>query len=90
MNYHGQRSRSRKMNSNNGVVLCLMRIAFIVMIILLVILALLTGIYYTLDLALQSTCRTVHDDQPFLINLITGKYIYLKFEFIFRFRIVNR
>ncbi len=78
------------MNSNNGssgVVLCLMRIAFIVMIILLVVLAILTGIYYTLDLALQSTCRTVHDDQPFLINLITGKYIYLKFEFIFVFKL---
>ncbi len=57
----------------NNVVLCFMRIAFVVMIILLVIMALLTGIYYALDLAMQSTCRTVHDDQPFLINLMSGK-----------------
>lgn len=50
-----------------------MRIAFGVMIILLVVLVLLTGVYYTLDLAVQGTCRTVHDDQPYLINVVTGK-----------------
>jgi len=78
--YHEQHSKSRKINSKNGpsgVVLCLMRIAFFVMIILFVVLILLTGVYYALDLAVQSTCRTAHDDQPFLINLITSKYIFI-------------
>jgi hypothetical protein len=86
-------------NSNNGpsgVVLCLMRIAFVVMIIILVVMVLLTGVYYALDLAVQGTCRTVHDDQPFLINFITGKNFYifiwnLNLYFFFEFyRQINR
>jgi hypothetical protein len=52
-----------------------MRIAFVVIIILLVAIVLLTVVYYALDLFVQGTCRTVHDDQPSLINLISGKYI---------------
>jgi len=86
-------------NSNNGpsgVVLCLMRIAFVVMIIILVVMVLLTGVYYALDLAVQGTCRTVHDDQPFLINFITGKSFYIfiwnwNLYFFFEFyRQINR
>ncbi|UJR14761.1 hypothetical protein I4U23_001751 [Adineta vaga] len=59
----------------SGVVLCLMRIAFTVMIIMLIIMTILTGAYYTADIALHSACRTVHDDQSFLIPFITNQVI---------------
>jgi hypothetical protein len=62
-----------------------MRIAFAIMIILFIVLLLLTGVCYALDLAVQGSCRTIHDDQPFLVNMLSGKYILLKFEFVFFF-----
>ena len=65
------------MKSSNGpsrVLLCLMRLAFVVMVILLIALLLLSGVYYAMDLVVQGTCRTVHDDQPFLISFLSGKY----------------
>ncbi len=87
INYHGQPGYSEKRNSSpSGVVLCLMRIAFFFMMILFIVMVVVTGIYYVLDLTLQSSCRTVHDDQPYLINLISGKYyikIYLQVEIYF-------
>jgi hypothetical protein len=52
-----------------------MRIAFFVMIILLVILVLVSGVYYVLDLVVQGSCQSIHNDQPHLINIISGKYI---------------
>jgi hypothetical protein len=52
-----------------------MRIGFGVMMIMLIVMILLTGVYYALDLALHGSCRAVHNDQPFLINFATGKYL---------------
>ncbi|CAF4357889.1 unnamed protein product, partial [Rotaria sordida] len=62
-------------DSSSGVLLCLMRIAFVIMIIILFVMVLLTGVYYALDLGVQGACRAVHDDQPFLINFVTDKLI---------------
>jgi hypothetical protein len=81
-NHRGQMIASKGMSASNGpssLILCLMRIAFGIMIVMLIILVLLTGVYYALDLAVQGSCRTVHDDQPFLINFVTGKYFDLFF-----------
>ncbi len=56
------------------VLLCSMRIAFFVMIIMLVIMVILTGGYYALNLSLQGACRAGHDDQSFLVSFIIGSY----------------
>ncbi len=93
-----QQKRSKKGNSSSssssGVVLCLMRLAFFVLIILLIVLVLVTTVYYTLDLTIQSTCRTVHDDQSYLINLISGNLeinFHVKCCFVFELnREINR
>ncbi|CAF1107838.1 unnamed protein product [Rotaria sordida] len=77
-NHHRQRNKVARMSSNNGssgILLCLIHIAFVIMIIILVIMVLLTGVYYALDLVVQGACRTVHDDQPFLINFIIDRLI---------------
>ncbi|CAF1194881.1 unnamed protein product [Rotaria sordida] len=77
-NHHRQRNKVERMSSNNGssgILLCLIHIAFVIMIIILVIMVLLTGVYYALDLVVQGACRTVHDDQPFLINFIIDRLI---------------
>ena len=63
---------SRQVSS--GVWLCLMRIAFVVISIVLIILVVLTGVYYTADLSLQAGCRMVHDDQPLLVSFILGEW----------------
>ena len=52
-----------------------MRIAFFVMIIVLVLMVLVTGVFFVIDLAVQGTCRSIHDDQPYLINVLTGTYL---------------
>ena len=78
VNYRPRIIPSKKIRSKNvssGAVLCLMRIAFFLMIIILIILIILTGVYYIFDLALQGTCRSVHNDQPYLINFISNKLI---------------
>ena len=67
-----RRKTQSKVQKPSGVVVCLMRVGFFVMMILLLVLVLVTAVYYILDLALQSGCRTVHDDQPYLINLASG------------------
>ena len=51
-----------------------MRLAFFLMMIFLLLLVLLTIVFYTLDLANQGLCRAVHDDQPYLINTLSGEY----------------
>ena len=55
----------------------MIRIAFALMIVILIILVLLTTVYYALDLVVQGGCRTIHDDQPFLIDFALGKFIYI-------------
>ncbi len=67
-----RRGKPSRKGDSSGVVLCLMRLAFFVMIILLIVLALVTTVYYVLDIVFQSGCRTAHNDQPYLINLVTG------------------
>ena len=37
--------------------------------------ALVTGVYYALDLAIQGTCRSLYDDQPYLINVLASQYM---------------
>ncbi|CAF1109577.1 unnamed protein product, partial [Rotaria sordida] len=77
-NHHRYSNKSKGMSSNDsssGVLLCLIRIAFVIMIIILIVMVLLTGVYYALDLGVQGACRAVHDDQPFLINFVTDKLI---------------
>lgn len=59
-----------------------MRIAFFVMIVMLIVLVIITGAYYALNLALQSGCRSMHDDQPFLVSLITGNELHRYFDLI--------
>ena len=54
-----------------------MRIAFFIMLIILIAMTLVTGVYYATDLTLQGACRVVHDDQPFIINFTTCKLINL-------------
>jgi hypothetical protein len=70
-------SESKRMQSSSekpsGVGLCLMRLAFIVMFIMLITLTVLTGVYYAADLSLQASCRMVNDDQPFLVSFILSE-----------------
>lgn len=49
------------------------RIGFGFITILLIMLCILTGFFYGIDLFIQSSCRLVHYDQPFLISFVTGK-----------------
>lgn len=51
-----------------------MRTAFFIMMIFLLLLVLLTTVVYAIDLANQGVCRAVHDDQPYLINTLSGEY----------------
>lgn len=69
-----RKPRQSKKGNSSGVVPCLMRLAFFIMMIFLLLLVLLTIVFYTLDLANQGFCRTVHDDQPYLINTLSGEY----------------
>jgi hypothetical protein len=83
---HRPESKSETSGSSSGVWFCLMRMGFGVMIIMLIIMVLLTGVYYGLDLAVQGACRTVHDDQPFLVSFLTGKSIpHILMEFNFNY-----
>ena len=59
-----------------GALVCFMRIAFTLMIIMLILMAIVTGVYYTLDLAVHSACRTVHKDRSFLIPFVAGNYLH--------------
>ncbi len=58
--------------SPSRVLLCLMRIAFFLMIIMLVIMVILTGGYYAVNLSVQGACRAAHDDQSFWVSFIIG------------------
>ena len=71
------RSSSR---NPSGVCLCLMRLAFVVMLIMVIVLSVLTGAYYAADLSLQASCRMVQNDQPFLVSFILGESL-LAFTF---------
>ncbi|CAF3789747.1 unnamed protein product, partial [Rotaria sordida] len=51
------------------------RIAFGFIIVLLIILCIISGLLYGLDLLIQSSCRLVHYDQQFLISLIADNLI---------------
>ncbi|CAF1620621.1 unnamed protein product [Rotaria magnacalcarata] len=84
---HSYRNESEYMESDNGssgVLFCFIRIAFIIMIIMLITMVLLTGVYYALDLAVQGACRTVHDDQPWLINFAIDNLVGLNNLFVDR------
>ncbi|CAF4230070.1 unnamed protein product [Rotaria sp. Silwood2] len=77
---NNNRNTAERISSNNGpsgILLCVMRIAFILIIIILIAMVLVTGVYYAVDLVVQGACRTVHDDQPFLIDLVIDKVIEL-------------
>jgi hypothetical protein len=72
-----KKSRSRKLNKfedhcSYRLFLNPIRIAFGFVTILLIILCILSGLLYGLDLFLQSSCRLVHYDQSFLISFATG------------------
>ncbi|CAF0805654.1 unnamed protein product [Adineta ricciae] len=58
-----------------GALLCFMRIAFTLMIIMIIPMAVVTGVYYTFDLAVHSACRTVHNDRSFLIPFVAEQVI---------------
>jgi len=49
------------------------RIAFGLITILLIMLCILSGLFYGVDLFVQSSCRLVHYDQSFLISFAAGK-----------------
>ena len=57
--------------SKTGI--CCARIFFIPMLLILIIIVLISGILYGVNLFTQGTCRTVHENQPFLISFLTGK-----------------
>lgn len=54
------------------------RIAFAFLTILLIILCILTGLLYGLDLISQSSCRLIHQDYSFIVSLITGDTLHEK------------
>ncbi|CAF4094688.1 unnamed protein product [Adineta steineri] len=61
-------------NKNSScVVPCLMRLAYSIMVIIFIIMVIFSGVYYALDLSIQGACRSVHDDQPFLVSFVTDK-----------------
>ena len=47
------------------------RLAFGIMFLLLIVLALATGAFYGLDLVVQGACRSGHEDQAFLVSTLT-------------------
>jgi len=51
-----------------------MRLGFFLMMIILLILTPVTSIFFALDMGMQASCRTIHDDQPYLINLLANYY----------------
>ena len=91
-NRNGDRSNSLPIindkSRNAHLFLHSIRIAFGFMFILLIILSVISSFPYVVDLFLQSSCRLVHNDQPFLISLLTGNQNNLEnlenFCFIFR------
>jgi hypothetical protein len=70
-----------------SVVLCWMRIVFTPMLIMLIVIVLLTGALYGVDLVVQGACRTVHDDQPFLVSFLTGNNSFVSFNKFFIFNL---
>jgi len=50
---------------------CCIRVIFTFMAVIFLLLMLVTGVYYALNLFVQSSCQLVHEDQPFLVSLIT-------------------
>ncbi|CAF0968970.1 unnamed protein product [Rotaria sp. Silwood1] len=66
------------MHSSKGfsrAVLCCMRIIFIPMMIILILIVLVTGVLYGVDLLAQGACRTGHDDQSFLVSFLIDKLL---------------
>ncbi|CAF1141401.1 unnamed protein product [Rotaria magnacalcarata] len=51
------------------------RISFGFLIVLLIILCIISGLLYGLDLLIENSCRLVHHDQQYLISLITDNLI---------------
>ncbi|CAF3876668.1 unnamed protein product [Rotaria sp. Silwood1] len=51
------------------------RIAFGFLIVLLIILCVISGLLYGLDLLIQNSCRLLHYDQQFLISLVADNLI---------------
>jgi hypothetical protein len=60
-----------------------MRIIFIPMAIMLVVIVLLTGVLYAVDLFAQGACRTVHDDQAFLVPFLIGNNSFVCINYLF-------
>lgn len=83
-NLNGERSYSIQVNDtiqnqlknshSNRLFLSSIRIAFGFLTVLLIILCLINGLLYGLDLIIQSSCQLVHYNQPFLISLVSGKH----------------
>ncbi|CAF1499265.1 unnamed protein product [Adineta steineri] len=65
---------SSSKDSSNAV-RCWMRIVFFPLMCILIVIILLTSILYTVDLFAQSICRTVHDDQSFLISFLIDELL---------------
>jgi len=63
--------------SNKGI--CCARIFILPMFIAMIVIILVSIILYVVDLGAQSTCRTVHENQPFLISFLTGNKIFILF-----------
>jgi hypothetical protein len=69
---------------SNSLFLCSMRISFGLIIVLLIILIIISGLLYVMDLLVQSSCRLVHSDQSRLVSFVSGRKIRLKKkEFVF-------
>lgn len=81
-NLNGERSYSygnddiipskSKINRSHHLFIGSMRIAFGFLIILIIILCLISGIFYGLDLIIQNSCKLAHNNQSFVISSITG------------------
>lgn len=60
-------------NNRSRRILCCTRILLTPIILITTIIILMSGIFYGMDLLDQGICRTVHDDQTFLVPFLIGK-----------------
>jgi len=76
-------SRRKSRSTNNysyHLYLNPIRIAFGFISLLLIVLCVLSGLFYGVDLFLQSSCHLVHYDQSFLVSFATGNEKLIKIK----------
>lgn len=59
--------------SGSNIVLCCTRIFITPIIVLVMLVIFISGLLYGIDLVNQGVCRTLHDDQSFLVPFLVGK-----------------